>query len=428
MTFEKLWLILPLTKALEKQWFIHPTLVQQAVIPPAIHGHDILASAQTGSGKTLAFALPMLQRLYNARLARNLPDGAVKRKIEALIIAPTRELAGQIWESIKDFCTNTNMKSTVIFWGVNDFHQIKTIEKGIDILIATPGRLEDLISQWKVKLSYIEILVIDEADRMLDLWFLGDIKKILKRIPSKRQTLFFSATLPKATRDLAWELLITPKIFHIESEAPTVAKVEQMVYIAKASHRQKIVQQIVKRKDLSSIIIFVRSRDDVDYVEKFVKLAGIKCESISKNKSQNGRKNALLALKNGDIKVLVATDIASRWLDVVELSCVVNYNIPAEPETYVHRIGRTARAWKSWLAISLCIEQEKEYLKNVEKHIGQSIQRIEDDSYHEQVIQHHGPKKSAKSKKYAPKKSIAELKKTGSYWKLYIRPERKKSR
>ncbi len=428
MTFEKLWLIPPLSKALERAWFQNPTPVQEAVIPPAIHGHDILASAQTGSGKTLGFALPMLQRLYSAREARNLPDGPIKRKIEALIIAPTRELAGQIWESMKDFCTNTNMKSTVIFGWVNDFHQIKAIEKWVDILIATPGRLEDLISQGKVKLSYVEILVLDEADRMLDLGFLSDIKKILKRVPDKRQTLFFSATLPKATRDLAWELLKTPKRIHIEAEAPTVMKVEQKVYMAKASHRQKIVQQIVKRKDLTSIIIFVRSRDDIDYVEKFVKLAGIKCESISKNKSQNARKSALLALKNWDIKVLVATDIASRGLDVAELSCVLNYNIPAEAETYVHRIGRTARAWKSGLAISICIEQEKDYLKKIEEHIGQKITRVEDDSYHDQVIKHIWPKKSAKSKKYTPKKTVAELKKTGSYGKVYIRPERKKSR
>jgi len=320
------------------------------------------------------------------------------------------------------------MKSTVIFGGVNDFHQIKAIEKWVDILIATPWRLEDLISQSKVKLSYVEILVIDEADRMLDLWFLWDIKKILKRVPSKRQTLFFSATLPKATRELAWELLLDPKRFHIEAQTPTVTKVEQQVYMAKASHRQKIIQQIVKRKDLKSIIIFVRSRDDIDYVEKFVKLAGVKCESISKNKSQNGRKSALLALKNWDIKVLVATDIASRGLDVAELSCVVNYNIPAEPETYVHRIGRTARAWKSGLAISICIEQEKPYLDAVEKHIWQNIKVIIDDSFHDQVIKHNGPKLSAKAKKYAPPKSKAELKKTGSYGKLYIRPERKKPR
>ncbi len=428
MTFEKLWLIPPLTKALEKQSFKTPTPVQEAVIPPAIHGHDILASAQTGSGKTLAFTLPLLQRLYVAREARNLPDGPIKRKIEALIIAPTRELAGQIWDSIKDFCTNTNMKSTVIFGGVNDFHQIKAIEKWVDILIATPGRLEDLISQWKVKLSYVEILVLDEADRMLDLGFLSDIKKILKRVPEKKQTLFFSATLPKTTRELAGELLHNPKRIHIEAQAPTVEKVEQKVFMAKASHRQKIVQQLVKRKDLSSIIIFVRSRDDIDYVEKFVKLAGIKCESISKDKSQNARKNALAALKSWDIKVLIATDIASRGLDVAELSCVVNYNIPSEPETYVHRIGRTARAWKSWLALSICIEQEKPFLEAIEKHIGQSIEIIKDDSFHDQVIKYSKPKLSAKEKKYAPKKSKAELKKTGSYWKIYIKPERKKSR
>ena len=386
MKFEELWLIWPLQKTIARQGFSEPTEIQEVVIPLATKGKDILGSAQTGSGKTLAFVLPILQKLYNDRAEKDLPDGPIKRKIEALIIAPTRELAIQIGEACKPYCSDTNMKHTVIFWGVNDFHQIKAIEKWVDILIATPGRLEDLISQWVIKLSYVKILTLDEADRMLDLGFLWDVKKVLKRVPKERQTFFFSATIPKQIQTLADSLLHCPEIITIKSEKPTLKAITQKVYHVKSSHRRKLLQMLVKRKEYQSMIVFVKKRDDIAYVTEYIKAAGVKVDTIHKSRTQNGRQKALAALKNGDIKVLVATDIASRWIDIDELSCVINYNIPNDPETYVHRIGRTARAGKTWEAITFLIEHEQPMLTAIEKLIDQKLEVAEDKDYLNEVI------------------------------------------
>lgn len=386
MKFEELWIIAPLLKTIDREGFTQPTEIQESVIPLANKGKDILGCAQTGSWKTLAFVLPILQNLYNARVEKDLPDGPIKRKIEALIIAPTRELAVQIGDACKIYCSDTNMKSTVICGWVNDFHQIKAIEKWVDILIATPGRLEDLISQWVIKLSYVKILTLDEADRMLDLGFLGDVKKSLKRIPKQRQTFFFSATMPKPIQELADTLLHCPEKIIIKSKKPTLDLVTQQVYHIKTSHRRALLQMLVRRKEYSSIIVFVKKKDDVDYVTQYVKSSGIKVDCIHKDRTQNGRQNALKALKNGDIKVLVATDIASRWLDIQDLSCVINWNVPSETETYVHRIGRTARAGKKWVAITMCIDHEKADFAKVEKLIKQKIEVIDDKSYLEQAI------------------------------------------
>jgi ATP-dependent RNA helicase RhlE len=386
MKFEELWLIGPLLKTITREGFDTSTEIQEKVIPLANKGKDILGCAQTGSWKTLAFVLPILQELYNARIAKDLPDGPIKRKIEALIIAPTRELAVQIGEACKVYCSDTNMKHTVIFGWVNDFHQIKAIEKWVDILIATPGRLEDLISQGKIKLSYVKILTLDEADRMLDLGFLSDVKKVLKRVPKDKQTFLFSATMPKPIRQLADELLHCPEKITIKSKKPTLEMIDQQVYHIKTSHRRQLLQMLVRRKEYSSIIVFVKKKDDVAYITEYVKSSGIKVDCIHKDRTQNGRQNALKALKNGDIKVLVATDIASRGLDINDLSCVINWNVPNEAETYVHRIGRTARAGKKWVAITMCIDHEKDDFIKIEKLIGQKIKIIDDKSYLEQVI------------------------------------------
>ncbi len=363
-----------------------PTEIQEKVIPLANTGKDILGCAQTGSWKTLAFVLPILQDLYNARVAKELPDGPIKRKIEALIIAPTRELAIQIGEACKIYCSDTNMKHTVIFGWVNDFHQIKAIEKWVDILVATPGRLEDLVSQWVIKLSYVKILTLDEADRMLDLGFLADLKKVFKRVPKERQTFFFSATIPKAIRELADSLLHCPEKITIKAKKPTLDTIVQQVYHIKTSHRRQLLQMLVRRKEYSSIIVFVKKKDDVAYITEYVKASGIKVDCIHKDRTQNGRQNALKALKNWDVKVLVATDIASRWLDIHDLSCVINWNVPHEAETYIHRIGRTARAGKKWVAITMCIEHEKEDFAKIEELIGRKIEMIRDKTYLEQVI------------------------------------------
>jgi len=386
MEFTDLKIISPLQKALDKEWFKTPTEIQEKVIPLALKGKDILACAQTGSGKTFAFTLPILQKIYNQRLEDWQKDTKIKRKLQALIIAPTRELAIQIGDSFKLYCSNVNLKSTTIFGWVNDFHQIKAIEKGIDVLIATPGRLEDLISQWVVKLSYIDYLVLDEADKMLNMGFLPDIKKLIKRIPKKRQTLFFSATMPKEIRVLASTLLHCEEEVTVHKVASTTENINQQVFHLKASHRRHLLQYLVKQKEYISILVFVRTKDDTEYVLEYVKAAWVAADNIHRNRSQNARQRALKALKEWKIKVLVATDIASRWLDVNGLSCVINYNIPSEPDDYVHRIWRTARAGKKWVAITFCIDHEKKYLQNVEKLIWKKIQIREDDYYKSEVI------------------------------------------
>lgn len=385
MKFNELGLVWPLQKALDKEWFDTPTEIQEKVIPLALKWKDILASAQTGSGKTFAFVLPILQSLYNERKELE-EQGKAKRKLQALIIAPTRELAIQIWDSMKLYCSNVNLKSTTIYGWVNDFHQKKAIEKWIDILVATPWRLEDLINQWVIKLSYIDYLVLDEADKMLNMGFLPDIKKVMKRIPEKRQTLFFSATMPKEIKELASSLLHCQEEVKVHKVASTTENINQQVYHVKASHRRQLLQYLVKKPEFDSILVFVRTKDDTEYVLEYIKSIWIKADNIHRNRSQNARQRALKALKDGEIKVLVATDIASRWLDVNDLSCVINYNIPLEPEDYVHRIWRTARAGKKWVAITFCIDHEKEYLKKVEETIGKKVKVIDDDSYKEEVI------------------------------------------
>jgi len=386
MIFKDLPIISPLQKALEKLEFIEPTPIQQKVIPLAIGGKDILWVAQTWSGKTLAFALPILQNIYNLRIEKELKDAKVVRKIQALIVAPTRELAIQIGETFAPYATNTNLKCTTIFGWVNDFHQIKAIEKWVDILIATPWRLEDLITQWVIKLSYVEIFVLDEADKMLDMGFLPDIKKLIKRIPEKRQTLFFSATMPPQIKELAASILKNPEHITIKPSATTIDTVVQKVYHIASSRKRQLLQQIVKRKDLESIIVFVRTQEETDLVVSFVRSAGIKADNIHRNKSQNARTKAMKDIKSWEIKVLVATDIASRGIDINGLSCVVNYSLPKEAEVYVHRIGRTARAGKSWLAISMCIEEEKIRLESIEKLIKKKLIVENDISYKEEEI------------------------------------------
>ncbi len=381
MKFIDLPLIWPIQKALEKLEFVEATPIQELVIPIAINKRDILWSAQTWSWKTLAFVLPILQNLYNARAELNLPDWKINRKIQALILAPTRELAIQIGETMKPYATNSNMKYAVIYGWVNQFHQVKSIEKWIDILIATPWRLEDLISQWLMKLSYVEILTIDEADRMLHLGSLPDIRKILKRLPTTRQTFLFSATIPTEIKKFAQTLLTNPETITVKWPAKTTTTVEQEVYHIKSGNKRALLQQIVKRPDLDSIIVFVRTMEDTEYVLEYVKTAWVKCDSIHKKKTQNSRQKALNMLKSWEIKVLVATDIAARWLDIEELSCVLNWNIPLNPDDYIHRIGRTARAGREWLAISMCMEVEKTKFEAIEKLVGKKITVNYDDSY-----------------------------------------------
>ncbi len=413
MNFEELKVIPPLLKAIVREGFDTPTEIQEGVIPFAIKWKDILWCAQTGSGKTLWFALPILQNLYNKRLEKWLVEGKIKRKIQALILAPTRELAIQIWEAFAPYSTNVNMKHTVIYWGVNQFHQVKAIEKWVDILIATPGRLEDLISQGIIKLSYVEILTLDEADRMLEMGALWDIKKILKRIPKQKQTLFFSATMPKQIKELASEMLHCPENVTVHTVSSTTDTIKQKVHLVTRNYKRQLLQQTIKRSDLDSIIVFVNTKDESERVFEFVKSAGIRSDYINKNKTQNQRQKALNALKDWEIKVLVATDIASRWLDVCNLSCVINYDIPGEPETYVHRIWRTGRAWKKWLAISFCTSFDEDKIKSIEWLIWQKIDVTNDDSYKNEIV----PKGQTEKTKKINAKNAPRSKKKRHYGK-----------
>ncbi|MDD4151671.1 MAG: DEAD/DEAH box helicase, partial [Candidatus Gracilibacteria bacterium] len=321
------------------------------------------------------------------------------------------ELVMQIGEVFAPYATNVNLKYTCIYGGVNDFHQIKAIEKGVDILIATPGRLEDLISQGVVKLSYVEILTIDEADRMLDLGFFPDVKKILKRMPQEKQIFFFSRTIPQTIKELANSILKTPEIITIKGNSKTVELANQEVYFLKTANKRQLLQQIIKRTDLKSIIVFVKTREDTDYIMSYVKSVNIKCDNIHKDKSQNARQNSIQALKTGKIKVLVGTDLASRGIDINDLSCVINYNIPSDPEDYIHRIGRTARAGKGGLAISMCAEDEKSNFEAIEKLIGKKIKVITDETYKSEIIQKsefvQTIRKSSAKKTKKPKKNYS---------------------
>ena len=386
MNFNELNIITPLLKALEKEWFSTPTEIQERVIPLAIQKKDILWCARTGSGKTLAYTLPVLHNLYNKRLENWLVEWKIIRKIKSLILIPTRELAIQIWETFAPYSTNTNLKYTVIYGWVNQFHQVKALEKWVDILIATPGRLMDLSAQWFINISFVEIFVLDEVDRMLDTWSLIDIKKIIKRLPKQKQTLFFSATMPDAIIELAKSILQTPETITVHKNSSTTDTIKQKVYIVSRNYKRQLLQQIVKRSDLKSIIVFINTIDECEKVFEFINRTWIPCDYINKNKSQNARQNALKALKNWEIKVLIATDIASRWLDVNDLSCVINYDLPWDSETYVHRVWRTARVWKEWFSISFCTLQEKDKLTSIEKLIWKTLEVIQDDSYKKEVV------------------------------------------
>lgn len=386
MKFSDLNLISPLQKALDKQGFETPTEIQEKAIPYALEWSDILWTAQTGSWKTLAFTLPILQRMYQKRYEARTAEWQQKRIIKTLILAPTRELAIQIWDTFAPLCVNTNFKYTVINGWVNQFHQVKALEKWVDILIATPWRLLDLISQGFINISKVEQFVIDEADKMLEMGFMVDVKKIIKWVKDNKQTYFFSATMPREVREMAGEILENP--FHIKVNEDTLATetIEQKVYSINQWNKRQLLQQIVKRDDLESIIVFTNTKDQTDILIEYLEAIDIKCDVIHRNKTQNGRQKALTSLKTWEIKVMVATDIASRGLDVSNLSCVVNRDIPGEPETYVHRIWRTGRAWKEGLSISFMTAEDKEKIRAIERLLWNKIPIETDTSYKSEVI------------------------------------------
>jgi ATP-dependent RNA helicase RhlE len=362
LTFSDLKLISPLLRAVEAQGYVTPTPIQQASIPHVLAGTDLCGQAQTGTGKTAAFALPMLQLL----------DGAPSNgRIRALVLAPTRELAAQIGDSFRAASKFLpRMRSTVIFGGVGQGNQVKAIRDGIDVLIATPGRLIDLGGQGLVDLRHVEILVLDEADRMLDMGFLPDVRRILRVLPRERQTLFFSATFPREIEELARELLINPVRVSIEPETPTVAKVEQSLYFVDKTEKRNLLIDLLLVPEMDRAIVFSRTKHGANRIAEYLSEGGIRAEAIHGNKSQGARERALENFRGGNTPVLVATDIAARGIDVQGVSHVINFDLPNEPETYVHRIGRTARAGASGIAISLVEAGEVPFLRDIERLIG----------------------------------------------------------
>ena len=377
MSFENLNLIEPLLKALKTEGYTTPTPIQEQSIPIILDRKDLLGCAQTGTGKTAAFAIPILQILEGGKIYDQGP-----RAIKCLILTPTRELAIQIGESFTAYGRHTGMKHTVIFGGVSQGSQVSALKSGVDILIATPGRLLDLINQKFVQLHYLKIFVLDEADRMLDMGFIHDVKKIITKIPQKRQTLFFSATMPDEIQKLANTILVNPEKVEVTPASSTADTIDQSLFFVEKNDKKKLLIHILNDKSIKSALIFSRTKHGADKITKDLVKAGIKTEAIHGNKSQNARQKALSNFKSGQIKALIATDIAARGIDIDELSHVINFELPNIPETYVHRIGRTGRAGSSGIAYSFCDEEEMEYLKDIQKLIGKEIPIIEDQPYH----------------------------------------------
>mgnify|MGYP003296315101 CR=1 FL=1 len=373
MSFENLNLIEPILRALKTEGYTTPTPIQEQSIPIILDRKDLLGCAQTGTGKTAAFAIPILQILNNGKIYENGP-----KAIKTLILTPTRELAIQIGESFAAYGKHTGLKHSVIFGGVSQGAQVTALRNGIDILIATPGRLLDLINQKFVHLHHLKIFVLDEADRMLDMGFIHDVKKIITKIPQKRQTLFFSATMPQEIQVLANTILVDPVKVEVTPVSSTADTIEQAIYFVEKGDKKKLLIHLLNDRTIKSALVFTPTKHGAAKIVKDLIKANIKAEAIHGNKSQNARQKALSNFKSGQIKALVATDIAARGIDIDELSHVVNYELPNVPETYVHRIGRTGRAGATGIAFSFCDDEEMEYLKDIQKLISKTIPVIEE--------------------------------------------------
>lgn len=363
MTFENLNIIVPILKALEQQNYSTPTPIQEQAIPIILSGKDLIGCAQTGTGKTAAFAIPILQQLAKKPAKQS-------KAIRSLILTPTRELAIQINDNFTSYGKHLKLKHTAIYGGVSSFHQIKVLRNGIDILIATPGRLLDLIQQGHINLSSLEIFVLDEADRMLDMGFVHDVKKIITMLPTQRQTLLFSATMPEAIQKLADNLLQNPEYVSVAPISSAAETVNQSVYFVDKKDKVKLLSDILNDKEISRSLVFTRTKHSADKLVKLLAKQGIFAAAIHGNKSQNARQKALQGFKVNQLRVLVATDIAARGIDIDELPHVINYDLPEVPETYVHRIGRTGRGGNTGTAVSFCGNEEKGDLRNIEKLIG----------------------------------------------------------
>ena len=373
--FASLELMEPLLRALSTQGYENPTPIQAAAIPPLLRGEDVLGCAQTGTGKTAAFLLPVLQRISTS-------PRKGKRKIRGLVLTPTRELAAQINESFANYAEFVDLRGMVIFGGVNQRPQVSQLRRGIDVLIATPGRLLDLHGQGYIDFNDVEFFVLDEADRMLDMGFIRDIQRIIKLLPSDRQNLLFSATMPNAIVRLASAFLNNPTRVEVDPESSTVERIRQFVMYVSKPNKKRLLRDLLKDKDIESAIVFTRTKHGANKVVKELIKGGVEAAAIHGNKSQGARTRALAGFKTGDIRVLVATDIASRGIDVDGVSHVFNYDIPNISESYVHRIGRTARAGREGVAIAFCDETETGYLRDIERLIGEAIEVDIDHEWH----------------------------------------------
>jgi len=385
MLFQSLNIIEPILKAVREEGYTTPTPIQSQSIPIVLQGTDLLGCAQTGTGKTAAFAIPILQ-LLSANKAFDR-----KKKVRSLIVTPTRELAIQIGESFKAYGRHTGLNCTVIFGGVNQHSQVNALRNGVDIVVATPGRLLDLMNQGHLHLRDVEIFVLDEADRMLDMGFIHDVKKMIALLPKKRQSLFFSATMPPEIVKLASTILHNPSKVSVTPETVTVDIIKQQIYFVDKGNKNALLIEILKDRNIKTALVFTRTKHGADKVVKILLRNHIKAEAIHGNKAQNARQRALSNFKAQTTRVLVATDIAARGIDVDDLEYVINYEIPNIAETYVHRIGRTGRAGAKGTAFSFCDAEEKAYLRDIEKLIGKKIPSVENHSF---PLTNHNPVKT----------------------------------
>lgn len=374
MTFKDLNITQSILSAIQEKGYVTPTPIQEKAIPVALSKRDIMGCAQTGTGKTASYAIPVIQ-LLQANINPEIHSGK-SRKIRALVLAPTRELALQISECIDDYAKYTKIRHGVIFGGVKQHSQNDMLQRGIDILVATPGRLLDLMNQGLVKLNDIRYLVLDEADRMLDMGFINDIKRILRSVPKERQTLLFSATMPTSILSLANSLLKNPVRVDVAPQYSPAEKIEQFVYFVEKNEKNNLLISILKKAENQSVLVFSRTKHNANKIARKLSNAGIKSEALHGNKSQSSRQTALSNFKSGKTRVIVATDIASRGIDINELPLVINYDLPDVPETYVHRIGRTGRAGNTGTALTFCSQEERKLVLNIQKLTGKKINKI----------------------------------------------------
>ena len=375
MKFEDLNIIPEVLRALKDEGYKKPTSIQEKAIPLVLNREDVLGSAQTGTGKTAAFAIPIIQHLVK----RKKPDG--KRKITSLVVTPTRELALQIGESFTAYARYTPIKNTVIYGGVGQSAQTDALRRGVNILVATPGRLLDLMDQGFISLNDIRYFVLDEADRMLDMGFIHDIKKIISKLPKSRQSLFFSATMPKNIVSLSNQILINPKKVAVSPVSSTAETIQQYLYMTNRDNKRELLLHILKDSSIQQVLIFSRTKHGADRIVRNLRKKNIECSAIHGDKSQNQRQKALKSFKKNEIRVLVATDIAARGIDIDKLQHVINYDIPNESETYVHRIGRCGRAGENGISISICEPEENVFIRAIEKLIKKKIEVVHDNPF-----------------------------------------------